>query len=84
MRRSRRCMVSRVKCPFCARRRRERVEVVDRWKRVIRHLLRIRRLQRYFGYIGQHLSAAYPDRLRQALRVAYPTWWSRARDGSHQ
>jgi hypothetical protein len=45
----------------------------SRWRSLIRHLLRIRRLQRIFAHSGRHLQEAYPDSLRRRLRQTFPT-----------
>ncbi len=44
-----------------------RPEVIAAWRRLLRHLLRLRKRQLYFAYLGQHLAQAYPDRLRERL-----------------
>eukprot|EP00972_Heterocapsa_arctica_P042579 6276160-Heterocapsa_arctica.AAC.1 len=54
----------------CCRTRR-RPSVIDRWRRLVRHLLRLRRLQRLLGYLGQHLQR-YPASLRLRLRQTWP------------
>eukprot|EP00972_Heterocapsa_arctica_P049906 7340923-Heterocapsa_arctica.AAC.1 len=55
----------------CCRRHRPRrvssVVIVARWTAVLRHLYRLRRLQRYFAYLGHRLQA-FPPRLRLRLR----------------
>eukprot|EP00972_Heterocapsa_arctica_P068842 10173447-Heterocapsa_arctica.AAC.1 len=50
---------------------RRRASVLDRWQRLVRHFLRLRRLQRLFGYLGQHLQR-YPAGLRLRLRQTWP------------
>eukprot|EP00972_Heterocapsa_arctica_P098612 14553317-Heterocapsa_arctica.AAC.1 len=45
--------------------------VLPRWRGIVRHLLRFRRLQRLFGYLGQHLQR-YPSSLRLKLRQTWP------------
>ena len=57
----------------CARRQRSDVSVgrEDRWRRLVRHRLRLRRQQRFFGYLGQHLGT-YPTELRRRLRRQWP------------
>jgi hypothetical protein len=52
----------------CVRRRPVRQ---DRWRLIVRHLLRVRRLQRFFGYVGQRLGD-YPASLRSRLREVWP------------
>jgi len=42
------------------------------WRRLVRHVLRLRQLQRVWGYLGQQLQL-YPDRLRVRLREVFPT-----------
>ena len=42
------------------------------WRRIARHLLRIRRRQLLFAYLGQHLQT-YPPSLREALVRSFPT-----------
>eukprot|EP00972_Heterocapsa_arctica_P067563 9972187-Heterocapsa_arctica.AAC.1 len=58
---------------WCCRRRRRTAATTSRWIRLLRHLARLRRLQRLFAYAGQHLDQAYPRSLRQRLRLVYPT-----------
>ncbi len=58
---------------LCCCGRRRASSLVTRWCRLLRHLLRLRRLQRIFAYTGQHRQAAYPDSLRRRLRYAFPT-----------
>ena len=45
---------------------------LSRWRRVLRSLQHIRRLQRIWGVLGGHLRAAWPpalhDRLRDSLQ----------------
>ena len=41
---------------------------VSRWRRVLRSLFRIRRLQRIWGVLGGHLRATWPAALRDRLR----------------
>jgi hypothetical protein len=55
----------------CCRRKRLRpltAEVLGRWTGILRHLHRLRRLQRVFAYVGHHLQS-YPRNLRQRLRL---------------
>ena len=42
------------------------------WRRIARHLLRIRRRQLLFAFLGQHLQT-YPPSLREALVRSFPT-----------
>jgi hypothetical protein len=56
----------------CCRRRRA-ASTLRRWASLLRHVRRLRRLQRVFAYIGQHLSENYPDSLRRRLRSVFPT-----------
>ena len=42
--------------------------VVSRWRKVLRSLFRIRRLQRIWGVLGGHLRVAWPAALRDRLR----------------
>lgn len=46
--------------------------VLERWRPIVRHFLRVRRLQRLWGHIGQALQA-YPEGLRARLRDTDPT-----------
>jgi len=48
-----------------------RTRASARWRRLVRHLLRVRRLQRYFGHIGQRLQS-YPPALRRGLQDHFP------------
>ncbi len=41
---------------------------LSRWRRVLRSLQRIRRLQRIWGVLGGRLRAAWPPALRDRLR----------------
>ena len=43
-----------------------------RWVRLLRRLWRLRRLQRYFGYLGLYLQE-FPSELRDRLREVYPS-----------
>lgn len=52
------------------------------WTRLIRHVLRLRRRQRVYGYLGQLLQQ-YPGRLRGRLREAFPTAYQSG-PGSYQ
>jgi hypothetical protein len=47
-----------------------------RWEHLVRHLRRVRQLQRLFGYLGQALQS-YPGPLRQRLRLVDPTDYQR-------
>ena len=44
----------------------------SRWRRLLRHLLRVRRLQRLWGHLGGFLRTQFPSTLRDRLRDAYP------------
>eukprot|EP00972_Heterocapsa_arctica_P042117 6208928-Heterocapsa_arctica.AAC.1 len=57
-------------CVCCRRRRtqKESLRTLARWRRVLRHLRRLGRLQRVFAYVGHDLQT-YPDRLRRRLRA---------------
>ena len=46
--------------------------VLERWRPIVRHFLRVRRLQRLWGNIGQALQR-YPENLRARLRDTHPT-----------
>ena len=46
------------------------------WRRLIRHLLRLRHRQRIWGYLGQLLQQ-YPERLRGRLREVFPMAYQR-------
>jgi hypothetical protein len=41
---------------------------LSRWRRVLRSLQRIRRLQRIWGVLGGHLRTTWPPALRDRLR----------------
>jgi hypothetical protein len=56
----------------CCRRRRT-ASTLRKWTALLRHVLRVRRLQRVFAYIGHVLQEKYPPRLRERLRVVFPT-----------
>jgi hypothetical protein len=56
----------------CCRRRRT-ASTLRKWASLLRHVRRVRRLQRVFAYIDQHLNENYPDSLRRRLRVVFPT-----------
>jgi len=45
--------------------------VVGRWARVVRAALRVRRLQRIWGILGQFLQS-FPAELRDRLRTIWP------------
>ena len=45
---------------------------VSRWRRMVRSLFRIRRLQRIWGVLGGHLRVARPAALRDRLRDQLP------------
>ena len=47
-------------------------EVVERWARVVRSALRVRRLQRIWGILGQFLQT-FPAELRDRLRTIWPS-----------
>jgi hypothetical protein len=49
---------------------------VQAWRRLVRHLRRVRQLQRIFGYLGQALQW-YPANLRDRLRSVDPTDYQR-------
>ena len=42
------------------------------WRRIIRHLLRVRSLQRLWGVLGGFLRTQFPASLRDRLREVYP------------
>ena len=42
------------------------------WRRVVRHLLRVRALQRHWGVLGGFLRTQFPASLRDRLRDIYP------------
>ena len=44
----------------------------QRWRAVVRHLLRVRSLQRLWGVLGGFLRTQFPASLRDRLRDAYP------------
>lgn len=44
----------------------------DKWGKLVRKAHRVRSLQRYWGYLGQHLQR-FPDSLRDRLREVFPT-----------
>ena len=44
----------------------------DAWAILIRHLLRIRFLQRLWGQLGNHLQHAFSKELRDELRRHFP------------
>ena len=46
--------------------------VLERWRPIVRHCRRVRRLQRLWGNIGQALQA-YPEGLRARLLHTHPT-----------
>ena len=46
--------------------------LVARWRRLVKKSRRIRRLQRYWGYLGQHLQGI-DSSLRDRLRRLWPT-----------
>ena len=48
--------------------RRRSVEAEERWRKLVRKLHRIRRLQRYFAHIGIHLRDNFPKRLKDELK----------------
>jgi hypothetical protein len=50
----------------------EQTPAAGRWRRLVKHLRRVRHLQRLFGYLGQVLQW-YPGRLRDRLRRVDPT-----------
>jgi len=41
------------------------------WRRLIRKALRLRRLQRLFGHVGQHLQT-FPSEIRRDLQRHFP------------
>ena len=41
------------------------------WRRIIRHLLRVRSLQRLWGVLGGFLRTQFPATLRDSLREVY-------------
>ena len=41
------------------------------WRRIIRHLLRVRSLQRLWGVLGGFLRTQFPASLRDRLREVY-------------
>jgi len=41
------------------------------WKRILRKLFRLRKLQRLFGYIGHHLKS-FGSRIRKRLQLELP------------
>ena len=45
---------------------------VRRWTRLVRHALRVRRLQRIWGLLGGFLRG-FPATLRERLQLVYPT-----------
>mgnify|MGYP002809814876 CR=1 FL=1 len=57
---------------LCCCGRRRASSSVTKWSKLLRHLLRLRRLQRIFAYSGQYLQEAYPDGVRRRLRWAFP------------
>lgn len=57
-------------------RRRYRSSTVACWRRIVRHLRRVRQLQRLWGYLGQTLGL-YPETLRRRLRDVDPTAYQR-------
>ncbi len=44
----------------------------QRWRAVVRHLLRVRSLQRLWGVLGGFLRTQFPGSLRDRLREIYP------------
>ena len=42
------------------------------WRRIIRHLLRVRALQRIWGHLGGFLHTRFPAPLRDRLRDIHP------------
>ncbi len=58
---------------LCCCGRRRASSSVTKGSKLLRHLLRVRRLQRVFAYTGQFLQEAYPDGLRRRRRWAFPT-----------
>ena len=44
----------------------------QRWRAVVRHLLRVRSLQRLWGVLGGFLRTQFPASLRDRLREVYP------------
>ena len=54
----------------------ENLEVIDRWRQLVRHARRVRQLQRLYGYLGQVL-ATYDAGLRRRLRDVDPTDYQR-------
>ena len=46
--------------------------VTVRWRKLLLHLWRVRRLQRLFGQVGNFLKASFPASLRDRLRGIYP------------
>jgi hypothetical protein len=49
----------------------DREKAIAQWRRILIRLQKIRRLQRYFGHIGQVLQW-FPSDLRKALQREYP------------
>ena len=45
--------------------------VQHRWAQLLRHALRIRRLRRYYAYVGHHLQRHLNKRLRNRLKSIY-------------
>lgn len=44
------------------------IEAEERWARLVRKTHRIRRLQRYFAFIGIHLRDNFPKGLKERLK----------------
>ena len=56
--------------PVVPTERRENEVAVAEWERLLRKCLRVRRLQRIFGILGQHLQS-FGNGVRNRLRAIY-------------